>query len=288
MLRATKNDREKKFLGQTLEKIGGTATLAEMGGMRGGFSLQTEQKVKASLARTQTPSSIRMDRVLTDFVGLRVHLHGRYGLEQIVRTEVEEHFRSSGQFRVAEVRSGLVVLMPVKPFTLVDIYALRCFGTLGFVLGTVNVADEAGSVEALAKIITSILSWRLLKTFTEGPVRYRLDFLSKGHQRGAVRLVANRAYALCPELLNDASDAPWCISIETTAEGESVELRPKLSPDPRFAYRQKDVPAASHPPLAACMARLSGRRCHHHRPLLQARAPQSLRPGARIPRSALW
>jgi 23S rRNA G2445 N2-methylase RlmL len=38
-----------------------------------------------------------------------------------------------------------------------------------------------------------------------------------------------------------------------------VELRPNLTPDPRFSYRQKDVPAASHPPLAACLARLAGR-----------------------------
>ncbi len=258
LLRTTQNQREKKFLGQALEKIGGTATLEEMGGMGGGFSLQTEQKVKASLARSQTPSSIRMDRALTDFVGLRIHLHGRYGLEQIVRSEVEEHVRAKGQFRMSEVRSGLVVLIPVKAFTLADIYALRCFGTLGFVLGAVNVGDEAGAIEALAKIITSIPSWKLLKTFTDGPVRYRLDFISKGHQRGAVRLLANRAYEMCPELLNDASEAPWCISIETTDQGETVELRPKLSPDPRFAYRQKDVPAASHPPLAACMARLAG------------------------------
>jgi tRNA G10 N-methylase Trm11 len=38
-----------------------------------------------------------------------------------------------------------------------------------------------------------------------------------------------------------------------------VELRPRLSPDPRFHYRERDVPAASHPPLAACMARVAGR-----------------------------
>jgi tRNA G10 N-methylase Trm11 len=39
-----------------------------------------------------------------------------------------------------------------------------------------------------------------------------------------------------------------------------VELTPKFTPDPRLHFRQADVPAASHPPLAACMARLAGRR----------------------------
>jgi 23S rRNA G2445 N2-methylase RlmL len=42
----------------------------------------------------------------------------------------------------------------------------------------------------------------------------------------------------------------------------SVELRPNLTPDPRFYYRRQDVPAASHPQLAACMARLAGRVRH--------------------------
>jgi tRNA G10 N-methylase Trm11 len=74
-----------------------------------------------------------------------------------------------------------------------------------------------------------------------------------------VRLVANRAYALCPDILNDARVAPWSVAIHSVEHGYSVELSPRLVPDPRFSYRQKDVPAASHPPLAACMARLGGR-----------------------------
>jgi tRNA G10 N-methylase Trm11 len=44
------------------------------------------------------------------------------------------------------------------------------------------------------------------------------------------------------------------------AGGIRAELRPRLTPDPRFAYRLGDIPAASHPPLAAAMARLAGKR----------------------------
>jgi 23S rRNA G2445 N2-methylase RlmL len=82
--------------------------------------------------------------------------------------------------------------------------------------------------------------------------------MGKGHQRSAVRQIAQRVYALCPDLLNDSREAPWAIEIHPTPMGDFVELRPRLSPDPRFAYRQQDVPAASHPPLAAAMARLAG------------------------------
>jgi 23S rRNA G2445 N2-methylase RlmL len=89
-------------------------------------------------------------------------------------------------------------------------------------------------------------------------LRYRLEFIGKGHQRSAVRRIADRAFALCPRILNDAREAPWAIDIHPTAHGESAELRPRLSPDPRYTYRCDDVPAASHPPLAACLARAAG------------------------------
>ncbi|MEO6784960.1 MAG: methyltransferase domain-containing protein, partial [Chthoniobacteraceae bacterium] len=247
---------EKKFLGQTLEKIGGAATLEKLADA--GLHLQTEQKVRASVARSQSPSVVRMDRTLSDFGGLRIHLRGRAGLEEFVRDEVEEI--AHGKFRVAEVRTGLVVITPVASFSLGDIYALRCFDTVGFVLGNPGVAEDAEFVGRLASVITSPLSRRLLETFTEGSIRYRLDFVTLGHQRGAVRLVVNRAYELCPAILNDARSAPWTIAIHPAERGNTVELTPRFTPDPRLYFRQADVPAASHPPLAACMARLAGRR----------------------------
>jgi len=258
LLRTTTAEREKKFLGQTLEKIGGSATLEEMAAA--GLHLQTEQKVRASVARSQSPSVVRMDRTLADFPGLTIHLRGRAGLEQIVREEVEDTTRGPQKFRVVEVRSGLVVIVPVAPFSLADICALRCFASVGFVLGNVRAADAKESTEALASVITSPLSRRLLETFTDGSLRYRLDFVALGHQRGAVRLVVNRAYAMCPAILNDARSAPWTIEVHPAEHRDSVELTPKLVPDPRLHFRRADVPAASHPPLAACMARLAGRR----------------------------
>jgi 23S rRNA G2445 N2-methylase RlmL len=253
LLRTGTNEREAKYLGQTLDKIGGEATL-EILAATGALPAQTEQKVRASVARSQRPSSIRMDAVIPDFAGLRIHLRGRTGLEDIVRSEVE----AQGKFRVLDVQPGLVAITSPTAFTLADIFALRCFGTVGFVLGLAPSTDEASSVETLAAVIASPLSQRILTALTEGAIRYRLEFIAKGHQRAAVRHVANRAYELCPQILNDAREAPWAIDIHPSAQGESVELRPRLSPDPRHAYRLDDVPAASHPPLAACMARLAG------------------------------
>ncbi|HBA82933.1 MAG TPA: hypothetical protein DCZ95_02450 [Verrucomicrobia bacterium] len=257
LLRTTTLEREKKFLGQALDKIGGTATLEVVAGAPGSLP-QTEQKVKASMARRAQPSSVRLDRTLSEFTQLRIHLRCRKGLEQIVREEAEECIAAGAKFRILEVRSRLVAIEPTEPFSLADIYRLRCFAAVGFVLGHVPDLNPTESVEALASVMTSSLARRLLTTFTEGSIRYRLEFISKGHQRGAVRLVVNRAYALCPDILNDARSAPWSMDIYPAASGSSVELRPRLSPDPRLFYRQDDIPAASHPPLAACMVRLAG------------------------------
>jgi predicted RNA methylase len=259
LLRTTTAGREKKFLAQALEKIGGTVTLDTIKADGQTLPPQTEQKLKARVARSQSPSAIRMGGILSDFAGLRIHLRGRRGLEAMVRDEAEEFIRTRGKFRIADVRNGRVTLTPVAPFSLADIYTLRCFGEVGFVPGGDPVSNQAEPIEALASVIASPLSRRVLQAFTEGSIRYRLNFIGKGHQRGAVRLLAGRVYALCPEILNDARNVTWTMDIYPDGRGGSVELRPNLTPDPRFHYRRRDVPAASHPQLAACMARLAGR-----------------------------
>jgi 23S rRNA G2445 N2-methylase RlmL len=258
LLRVTMAERERKFLGRALEKIGGTATLSAVTGVDDCFP-QTEQKVKASVARRERPSVIRMDSLLFNVPGLRIHLHCRQGLEDIVCDEVKEDIAKHRKFRMIEVRSGLVAITPVVPFSLADLYVLRCFATVGFFLGHVRSSNPTESVDALASVMTSPLSRSVLGTFTEGSVRYRLEFVSRGHQRGAVRLLTNQAYAMCPDILNDPRSAPWSMDLHPTGHGISIELRPKLTPDPRFTYRKDDIRAASHPPLAASMARLGGR-----------------------------
>ncbi len=258
LLRLATADTEKKFLRQTLAKIGGEATLEVMKSGGAPALGRAALKIQANVARSQSPSSIKMDRALTAYQGLMIHLQGRRGLEQFMRAEVEEKLKRNPKFRLTDVRAGLVALTPVAPFALKDIYALRCFGHVAFVLGMENEPEEADSMEALAQIIGSPLAKRILSTFTEGSLRYRLDFVARRHHRGAVQALANRAFAKCPDILNDPNEAPWTVAVQPRGRGRIVEVSPKVLPDPRFAYRQQDVPAASHPPLAACMALLAG------------------------------
>src|SRR6202012_2280147 len=116
-----------------------------------------EQKVKASIARRESPSAVRSNAIVADDAQLRIHLRGRTGLERFVSEEV------GGKFRLLDVQPGKVTIVPVAPFSIADIYAMRCFGTVGFVLGAV----ETASAETLARVITSELSKRLLRAFTE-------------------------------------------------------------------------------------------------------------------------
>jgi predicted RNA methylase len=253
LLQKTHVDREKKFVGKALDKIGGSATLDLIRSQGSALPQLSEQRAKANLARQQKPSSIRLQATLSEWTEIRLHLRCRTGLEPILSREIKD---TGAKFRIMEIRPGLLTLAPTAPFRLDDLYSLRCFSTASFLLGTLPKSREVA--EPLALLIASPLSRRLLQTFTDGPIRYRLEFVAKGHQRGAILKIVQRAYSLCSDLLNDSREAPWAIEVQPGPSGDFVELRPRLTPDPRFPYRQQDVPAASHPPLAAAMARLAG------------------------------
>lgn len=106
---------------------------------------------------------------------------------------------------------------------------------------------------AIAEAITSEESLRVLRTFARGPVRYRLAFAAGGHRRGEVRAIARAVAARAPDLVNDPTRTDWEILVD---EG-GIELCPRGLIDPRFAYRVADVPAASHPSIAAALARVA-------------------------------
>ena len=258
LLKSTYGEREQRHLERALEKVGGAATLALAG--EGLLPRLTEQKVKAGVARREQPAALKLEAFLPVNGLLLIHLRCRRGLEGFVKAEAAQKLLPHQGFRIGAVRQGFVALDAEQEVSLATLYRLRSFATIGFHLGTIR-DDAPDWAEALAACIASPLARALMTTATAGVPRYRLDFTLRGHQRGAIRRVAERAYELAPEILNDSREAPWSVDVIPTGEGRKesfVELRPRLYPDPRLAYRQDDIPAASHPPLAACMARLAG------------------------------
>jgi len=262
LLKRSGEEREKRHLGRALEKIGGEATLAVLAE---GIDLPaiTVQKVKAGVSRAEKDAGVLLDAMIPNDGDLRVLLKCRRGLEDFVRAEASEKL-SPAEWSVESCRPGAVTLRPHADFPLSTLYRLRTFATVAFPLGSVISGMDArneGWVEPLARCIASTRARNLMMAATGGTPRYRLEFAGRGHQRGAVRRVVDRAYALCPQILNDSRQAPWSVDVIPGAgrgAEDSVELRPRLYPDPRLGYRQDDIAAASHPPLAACMARLAG------------------------------
>jgi len=248
LIKAPATDREKKSLNSTLEKIGGAATLEAVSDL----PPDARQKLAANVARQADRGAIDLQRPLSAWAGVRIRLHCRRGLEDLLADEVDLVLVAGKKIRRVECWPGGVGLEATAAFCLSDLFAVRCFHTLGFVAE----GRPAGSdPRAVAAALASLLVGQILRTFTRGAIRYRLEFGGRGPSKTAVREVADRVHALCPDFLNDPREALWQIMVSSHG---GVELRPRFRPDPRFAYRRRDVPAASHPPLAAAMVQLAG------------------------------
>jgi 23S rRNA G2445 N2-methylase RlmL len=255
------SQREDKALVQTLSRIGGKATLELGAAEEGGRLAVSVQQVKANVARREGAGSLALDAPLKKLEGIRVALQCRDGLTPFVVEELNQSAALKGVFRIGRQDPERLELVPEKVFSLNDLYTLRCFSTLVFPLGELPLqSGSKGPPEpsALAAIIASGPARHLLQSFTEGTVRYRLECFARRTSAAFVNEIAGHVFAAAPMLLNDPRQALWEVSIRETAQSVRVELSPRFRPDPRFAYRRGDVPAASHPPLAAAMARLAG------------------------------
>ncbi len=255
ILAAPAGERERQKAAEALEKIGGEATL--QAALRDPSAVPVApDRVAARAARQSAPGDIQLDRALSRPSGVRIHLHCRRGLERILADEAR--VLVPDLFTVKSVTTGLVAVEPLGPFTLGDLHRLRCFAQLGFVLGDVRATSAEEAVNPLALRIASARTRDLLAAFTDGAFRYRIEMDPSLGDSELVRRVAAEVHRFDPSILNDAREAPWSVDVFPAPGGATVELRPRLSPDPRLAYRQGEVAAGSHPPLAAAMARLAG------------------------------
>jgi precorrin-6B methylase 2 len=115
--------------------------------------------------------------------------------------------------------------------------------------------DRASVTDAIVRAVLSDEVRGLMTAWTRGPIRWRLS-LARGHQRAVVWNVAKEVTKNAPGLINDPTQTTWDIRVDD--EEGVLELVPRRAPDPRFAYRVAEVPAASHPSVAAAVAWLAG------------------------------
>ncbi|MFO0654462.1 MAG: hypothetical protein U0787_05220 [Polyangia bacterium] len=98
---------------------------------------------------------------------------------------------------------------------------------------------------------------QLLSALTALPIRADLELVDQGPRRALLRDLSAQIAARVPRLVNDPTDSPWQFDVVQTSAGKLCGACAQSSfVDPRFAYRQKMVAAASHPTLAAARLRM--------------------------------
>jgi predicted RNA methylase len=134
---------------------------------------------------------------------------------------------------------------------------LRLRTALGF---GVEIPLPGSNQDSLAGRVVSALEHpdaeRAVRAWTHGRARFRLAFAEGGHQRDKVWRLASAIAERVSWFHNDTQESLWEVVIDTRRS--TLELCPRRFEDPRFSYRSKDVPAASHPTLAAALARVAG------------------------------
>jgi hypothetical protein len=186
------------------------------------------------------PSSVRADAQPSD--EQRYALRCRAGLEDLLAAELGV---------ASDAAAGVVRLR--GRFALARLLAARTWTSVGLVRPLGAAGDLA---ERIASALTDDATRRVLAQLTDGVIRWRLAFAEGGHRRAVVWDAAQRVRAAAPELVNDPTQTTWDVVVFDT-DGV-VELRPRRLDDPRFAWRVADISAASHPTIAAALARVAG------------------------------
>jgi 23S rRNA G2445 N2-methylase RlmL len=234
----------RRALAEALGKVGGPAARECLEHAHSDDPELERLRVRAlaMLGRTleRAPSEIATDIALP--VAATVVLRCRSGLESLLADELG----ARGLAGARRERAGELRLAWSGP--LAPLLEIRLALSVALEVPRVPAATAEDSV--VATLLGPCLP--LLESWTRGQPRFRASWADAGHQRRATWNIAVRLRGTA--LVNDPHRAPWEVQIER----ERLLLVPRGAPDTRFDYRVRLVPAASHPTIAAALARLSG------------------------------
>ena len=248
---------EKRALAEALGKLGGDAARTRLEALDATEDRElARRRDRAILVADREAQRGETSTIATDLAPpagpLRVRLGCRAGVAPLL---VEEITAVLG-VKPVPVRDDAVELSLDKPWAW--LFASRLWASAAIRISDPGLRAAKGEPAALTVAITKAILSRpvraLMTAWTRGPVRWRLS-LARGHQRAVVWNVARDVTAAAPEMINDPSQTTWDIFVDD-AEG-ALELVPRRMDDPRFAYRVAEVPAASHPTVAAALVRLA-------------------------------
>ncbi|HEY4182145.1 MAG TPA: methyltransferase [Kofleriaceae bacterium] len=239
---------EQRSLAEALGKLGGEGARERLAKIDASADRELARRRDRAVlmsdreAQRGEESSIATDRAPAQ--PLRVRLSCRAGVAELLAEEVAK----TGQKGLL-VRDDSVDITLAAPWS--SLYALRLWITAAIRIDVPALRAAKTKEKQHAAIVAAILAQRpLLTAWTRGPIRWRLQ-MAAGHQRGVVWNVARDVTTAAPEMINDPTQTTWDIRVD--ADEGTLELLPRRADDPRFTYRVDDVPAASHPTIAAAL-----------------------------------
>lgn len=203
--------------------------------------------------RRAEPSAIDSERVPARLQ--RIAVRCRAGLERFVLDELGAAQPSPHRDGPGGARVELTLTEP-----LAWLFRSRTMLSFAFPLRELPVRAPGDPDALAAAVVTAITSTEardIFAGYTRGPVRYRMAWAGGGKRRALIFRIAAAVRERRPELVNDPTQSLWDVVIYEAPGKVRVELGPRVE-DPRFAYRRTDVPAASHPTVAAALARAAG------------------------------
>jgi len=257
---AAENDAPaRRAMAAALGKTGGDDAARALRALdTGGDELLARATAKASLMAQRTagrdvPSTFEVQKPAP--FPVPVALHCRAGLAPILLRELDVRLspRLAPDGRADERVLATLVGPPER------LFQARTMLFFGFPLPPVSLDPSGDVAEALARALSSPESLRLLEHFTTGPIRFRIAWAGGGKRRASIWRAAEAIAAANPKLVNDPTESTWEALVHELPDRAAieVELCPRLA-DPRFTYRKRDVPAASHPTIAAALVRVAG------------------------------
>lgn len=248
----------RKALVEALGKAGGEAAVAALSreavGIPGSIASKARLMAERTVAR-EVAGALDGSREAPGRVP--VVLRCRAGLERILLGELDADLgahlarRPLGGARIEAELSG----------PLDRLFQARTMLAFAFPLPEIRITRGADLAPVIAEALTSPAALALFQRFTTGPIRYRLGWASGGKRRAVVwraaSEVAERSRKAGVDLVNDPTESLWDVTVFEAVGSIRLELSPRLA-DPRFTYRKGDVPAASHPTIAAALIRAGG------------------------------
>ncbi|MDX2092216.1 MAG: methyltransferase [Kofleriaceae bacterium] len=258
---------ERRALAEALGKIGGDAALARLGALDAGADKElARRRDRAVLMMNRSAQRDEDSTIAADVVppqSLMVRLRCRPGLAELLHAELRVLGLASAGRRStprlladddAPSRHDYVDVLLDGPWQV--LFASRLWASASMRVPLVGMprGDLAGAI--VATLTTGVVPV-LFTRWTRGPIRWRLG-MREGTRRSLIWRVAKDVAAKAPQLINDPTQTTWDIVVD---EREGIlEIMPRRIVDPRFAYRVAEVPAASHPSIAAALVWLAEQR----------------------------